>query len=75
MEIKVHYQLYDENYPKHFVVLEILSVPPSYQGYSAQAQHYIRIDLIHYGKPRIYQWDGGMFSVYHVDITTKEILK
>lgn len=57
------------------MVLEILSVPPSYQGYPAQDQHYIRIDLVHYRRPKVYHWDESLFHAHHINILTDERLK
>lgn len=58
-----------ESYPKHFVVLEIQSAPPHFQDYPAPAQHYIRIDVVHHGKPKTHEWDTNF---YHVQIPTEE---
>lgn len=62
-------------YPKHFVVLDIMSVTPSFQGYPAYTQHYVRINMVNYGKPKVYQWDYQSFSHNHVDIPTEERLE
>lgn len=49
--------------------------PPSFEGYHAYTQHYVRIDLFHYGKPKVYQWDHQSFSENHIDISTEERLR
>lgn len=61
-----------ESHPQHFMVLEIMNILPSYQDYPIQAQHYIKIDLVHYGKPRIYKWNKSLFTAHHIDIPTKD---
>lgn len=51
-----------EYYPKHFILLDIMSVPPSFQGYPVYTQYYVRIDMVHCGKLKGYQWDHQSFS-------------
>lgn len=64
-----------DSHPQHFVVLEIMNIHPSYFDYPIQANHYMKIDLVHYGKPRIYQWNKSLFTAHHIDISTEDRLK
>lgn len=52
-----------------------MSVPPSYQGYPAYTQHYVRIDMVRHGKPTTYQWDYQSFLSNHIDLPTDERLR
>lgn len=52
-----------------------MSVPPSYQGYPAYTQLYVRIDMVRHGKPTTYQWDYQSFLSNHIDLPTDERLR
>ena len=58
-----------------FAVLEIYSVPPNYQSYPCEAQHYILIHLIRYGMPDFLVWNPDSYREHFIPMGLHERIK
>ena len=58
-----------------FAVLEIFSVPPNYQTYPCEAQHYLLVNLIRYGTPDFLVRDAKCYHKHFFSMDLKERLK
>ena len=58
-----------------FAVLKIYSVPPNYQSYPCEAQHFILIHLIRYGMPDFLVWDSDRYKEHFIPMSLQERIK